>query len=110
MKWLKYGGVISLVIACGFLWSELASKAYIPVTKRLLAKEHREIVGFDSLYCMKVELTESEYRDAAKKLGLVDAGKDSKPHDTSSNCNVSWWNIDFPKEAAVLNLGEDGET
>jgi hypothetical protein len=110
MKWFKLVGLITLVLFCGLLWSELSTKSYLPIAKRLMAKEHRDSNGFDSLYCLKVELCENEYRDAILKLGLADAENDYKFDASPSNCPVVWWNIEFPREAAAFKRGENGNT
>jgi hypothetical protein len=110
MKWIKMGSVILLVLICGAIWTKLASKPYLPLTKRLIAEEHRENIGFDSLNCIKVELSEIEYRDAIQKLRMTDKGSIPKAEASPANCSALWWNIDFPKEASVIKLGKNGET
>ena len=108
-KWLKVGGVITLVIFCGVLWSELSSRTYIPITKRLKIKDHRESIGFDVLNCTKVEISEIEYHDAIKELQLSDI-KNYPEYDTApSNCAVAWWDVDFPKEAVAFKLSDNGK-
>jgi hypothetical protein len=110
MKWFKLVGLITLVLFCGLLWSKLSTKSYLPIAKRLMAKEHRDSTGFDSLYCLKAELSENEYRDAVQKLGLADAENDYKLDASPSNCSVAWWDIEFPSEAAAFKRGENGNT
>ena len=108
-KWLKAGSVITLVVFCGVLWSDLSSRTYIPITKRLKVKHHRESIGIDVLNCMKVELTENEYHNAIKEL-LLNSVESYPKHDTApSNCMIAWWDVDFPKEAVAYKLSENGK-
>ena len=108
-KWLKAGAVITLVIFCGVLWSELSSRTYIPITKRLKVRDHRENIGFDVLNCMKVELSEIEYYAAIKELQLSNI-KNYPEYDTApSNCAVAWWDVDFPKEAVAFKLSQNAK-
>lgn len=89
-------------------WNTMAPRLWLPASKWLKVQDHREEIGLDGIYCMKVQLDDDEFRTAIVKRKLI--GMESYPsYDTSPpNCQVDWWDIDFPAEAQVYRIYDDG--
>jgi hypothetical protein len=104
LTFMTAGGLIAVVVVVT-AHTFRASTAPVSFLDALRANHVQETVGVDGIHCWKVALSESEFLKAVD--GLTPTSRDSTAT-TAANCQVSWWDIDFPKQAQLHWLSEDG--
>lgn len=105
-----YGGLTLLLTLCVtvYIWSDVSRRSFLPLNKWFNADVYSESIGYDSVYCLRVELTEGEFVSVIRKLHLEQRDKLPNYEIYQPECKTGWWDIDMLEEATYFRLSENG--
>jgi len=96
--------VIGLLIVVYQFINNNDGNSWLTSTQNSKALKHHDAAGYDFINCTKVKMNQEEIDIALGKLALLKIDNSSNLDSSPANCEVEWWDTDFPSEAIWFSL------